>query len=885
MSRRGLEPRPVRMKSSFRPSATAFLLLALTARFTDAQNTVAPIAQPVDPNAVDTNVAPVAQPLAPEAEIPVVHPAHPSTTPPVAKPVDTDSSETGMPTATAPKTTPGPKVFTDTTAPAAPVPKTFTDTSAGAVVVVNLPTARFTEATTAYNAGRYADAVRAFTDFLRLAPQDRRVEEALFHLAESYRNLGRTKDALAAYAYQVKNFPDGPFRGNAELRRGAILFDQKNFTDAVTALQYVADHGEGILQQDAKYLLGRADLATQKEPEGRALLQALADQQPPGKLAGSAAQALAELDDTEKHPGDALAHWQKAVALSTDPAIQAVEATRGGWSALAANQPGAAEKLFQKARAAGANGEVRAVANTGLLRVLFAQKRYTDWLEVYTAEKEKLLASARSEILFDLGHVQFSLKNWPDAVLAFDNYLHEFPSDPAAGNAAYERFLAAVQAEPAQTLTEADSYLQAYPQSPYRARVQLLEAQTLSRAGKFAEAAPLWEALAAEPAKADWPRKDILLERARAYDELHDWPKAAKAYRDFIGENGQPPTKTTLGAEARLAVSLQNDGQTTAAIEAWKTVQAHAADGSSEQEVALESLGLLYAHGGPTQAALTASTFRTLLDRFPQTKLRALASFSVGDSLFQNRDYAGAEPYLLAARTAEPGPWLQPATQRLALAAYGRKDWPKVLAYTKEYETLPGADKNQLPAALFYSLAENERKSGDLAVAEDSYERVTLLPDAGELQAGAFWQLGAVQASRKEWSSAVASYEKYRELKADTKNATAVLLALGRAQLGAGTLDAAKATAQQALVQEPEGPNSAAARMLLAEITYAGKGYAEAARMFATLALLFDNPQTAPAAMARAADAFEQAGDTKSAADWRQKLKAKYPDFQPTPYL
>jgi TolA-binding protein len=471
-------------------------------------------------------------------------------------------------------------------------------------------------------------------------------------------------------------------------------------------------------------------------------------------------------------------------------------------------------------------------------------------------------------------------------VIAFDDYLREFPTQPASGNAAYERFLAAVQADPAQTVTEAESYLTAWPQSPYRPRVLLLEAQELSRQQKFTDAVPLWETLALQPAKADWPRREILLERARAYDELHSWAKAANAYRAFIDEAGQVPAKTLLSAESRLAVCLQNDGQSLAAAEAWKAVQAQAPAGSPEQQVALESLGLSYAHGGPAQVPLMAATFRTLLEQFPQTKLRALASFSVGDSFFQNRDYTGAEPYLLNARSWDSAAWMQPATQRLALGAYGRKDWTKLLAYTKEYDAISGAEKaNPLPAALFYSLAENARKTGDLGMAEDAYERVTLLSDAGDLLAGAWWQLGEVESARKEWSSAVASYQKYQQLKPETKSATVVLLALGRAQLGAGLLDAAKATAQQALLQEPEGPNSAAARMLLAEIAYAAQSYPEAARMFATLALLFDNSQTAPQAMARAADAFEKAGDAKSAADWREKLKAKFPQFQPASYL
>jgi TolA-binding protein len=827
-------------------------------------------------DAPDTNAAPVAQPVGSDASTPTTAPrAQPvngsdQVTPPVAQPVVSASS----PTPAAPDNA-------DTGAPPA-----GNDQQPG-LTVVSLASARFDAATQDYAAGRYGDAVRDFTDFLRLFPADRRAEEASFHLAESYRELGRTKDALAAYTYQVGRFPHGPFRTNAELQRGAILFDGGRLADAIEPLQYAIDHGRGVLKEDAQYLLGRAFLATQKEPAGRALLQGLIDATPAGRLAGNSAQALAELDDTQGQSADALALWQKAITLLPNASSQATAAARGGWSAVAAKQPEAAQKLFEQARKLGATGAVLTVANTGLLRILFAEKKYEDWLALDAETAGKVLASARAEILYDRGHANFALKQWPDAVVAFDAFLKEFATDPAAPSAAYERMLAAIQADPTQTLPEAGAYLETYPQSPYRARVLLLEAQEDSREKNFADAAPLWEKLAAEPnPPADWPRRDILLERARAYDKIQQWPQAASAYRAVIAEGGKLPPATLLSGEARLAVALQNDHQNLAAAEAWKVVLAQAPDSSPDQEVALESLGLIDAHQVPAQAAQMAQTFRELLEKFPQTKLRALAAFSVGDYLFTQRDYAGAEPFLLEARTAGAADWGQPATQRLALAAYGRQDWPDAFKYTREYDALPGAEAaGPLPAPLFYALAQQAQKQNDLATAEEFYRRVTIAPGAMDLAAGAWWQLGQVQAARKEWDAAVTSYEQYERLKPEAKNATSVLLALGRAQLGARQLDGARATANQALLQAPEGPDSAAARRLLAEVVYASGSYAEAARMFATLALLFDQGDTEAPAMARAADAFEKAGDAKSAADWRAKLQAKYPQYQPEPYL
>ena len=65
-------------------------------------------------------------------------------------------------------------------------------------------------------------------------------------------------------------------------------------------LQYVVDKGDGSLQEAAKYFLGRALIATQKEDDGAKLLQGLADELPAGKFTGEAAQILAERADEQK---------------------------------------------------------------------------------------------------------------------------------------------------------------------------------------------------------------------------------------------------------------------------------------------------------------------------------------------------------------------------------------------------------------------------------------------------------------------------------------------------------------------------------------------------------------------------------------------------------
>jgi TolA-binding protein len=789
---------------------------------------------------------------------------------------------------------------------ALPVSGSDTNAAPGAgLIVANPAEARFNAAMGSYSAGQYADAIGALSAFITDFPQDRHREEALYRLAESYRLLKRNDDALQAYAYQAEAYPDGLFRVDAEMQRGALLFDAQKYDEAIPPLQYVSEKDDGALQLAANYLLGRAFLLTQKEPQGRALLQAMADAAPANKFSGDAAQTLAVLDDSEKKFAEAFPLWQRTVALESDPAVKATAAARGGWSAIEAKDAklhGDAEKLFNLARQLDANGEARKVANTGLLHLFFAQKRYSEWVSLYAAEKDKLLDGAREEILYDHGQAEFVLKHWKEAVAAFDGYLQAYPMNDSAMTAGYQRLLADTQLDSTRAPAEGDAYLKSWPKSPYRAQVQLLQAQELSHEGKYADAAPLWESLASEPTKPDWPHDQILLELARAYDELGNFPKAATAYQNFVDALSSRPkpadpqaqkklTQQLLQSQARLAVCLQKSDQLLAATNAWNVVQSLAPDSSPEQESALESLALIYAKGGPSQASVMVDTFRKLLDKFPNSPLRAMAAFALGNDLFAKRNYAGAERLLLNARSWDPKTWEQPATQRLVLASFGMKDYNATIGYLNEYDTLPvptdpqAAISARLPAALFYWLAQTAQKAGKLPDAEAYYLRVIRHADPGDLLAGAWWELGEVQSARKEWTQAVTSYEDYRGLKPDAKDATTVLLALGRAQLGAGNFDEAKKIADQVMLQEPEGPHNADGRMLLGEAAFARGDFSEAAKQFDLIAALFDDPKITPQAEARAADAYERAGDEKSAAKCRDKLKSVYPQFQEAAYL
>ena len=587
-----------------------------------------------------------------------------------------------------------------------------------------------------------------------------------------------------------------------------------------------------------------------KNPDGRKLLQGLVDAQPPGKLAGDAAQTLAELDDTQGDATAALVLWQKALALATDPAVKATAAARGGWSALTAKRPADAEKLFQTARQLVPDGETRKVANTGLLRILFQQKRYTEWTKVHAAEKGSLLDSAKPEILYDLGHAQFSLKHWSEAVDGFDQFLAEFSTQDSAVTAAYERFLALAQIDRSKTVAEAESYLKAWPKSPYRARVRLLEAQELSHEKKFIDALPLWKSLVDEPATDSWPHPDIVLELARTYDELGDFPKAAATYQTYLDGSGKISPAQTLsiqGAPRRLPATVESTAGCNRCVESRAVARAgRLARTRGRARGAGVDLRERRPSAGGGDGRHVPQVARSLSAKPAARDGRLFRGrFSVQESRLCGRGKIPAGPR--AIRTQRT--WQQPATQRLALGAYGMKDFEKTEAYLKDYDTIsapldPTARGRGATSRRALLLARRYgaqgRQTGPKRKANTHESPNIPIRAISSRAPGGNW--AKCRAKGKEWANAVASYEKYRQLKPDAKDATTVLLALGRAELGAQDFDRAKKLGEQALLQEPEGPRSAAARMLLGETAFATQNYPEATRMFATLAVLFDDP-------------------------------------------
>jgi TolA-binding protein len=105
------------------------------------------------------------------------------------------------------------------------------------------------------------------------------------------------------------------------------------------------------------------------------------------------------------------------------------------------------------------------------------------------------------------------------------------------------------------------------------------------------------------------------------------------------------------------------------------------------------------------------------------------------------------------------------------------------------------------------------------------------------------------------------------------------MLALGQAKIGAHKPDDAQKIAEEIMALQPEGRVNAQARLLAGEVEMEREQFETAGKAFMSVALLYDDPEITPQALAKAVKAYERAGKPNEAEQARSQLRQKYPDY------
>jgi TolA-binding protein len=736
-----------------------------------------------------------------------------------------------------------------------------------------LATAQLSLADNLFDRKQSESAVPEYEKFLIMASKNSPGKDrALYRLGESQRLMGSKTAAEATFRKLVESVPPGEFTASAAYRLAEILEDRG---DAPAAADNFALAARGAVDPSIRNTaLYREALVREKidQPEqaaqARALLTAIADGNSAGSFKMQALMHLAARDATLGKREQALEWYQRI--LSTPPPQTTPEALSevALKAAILESELGKTEeasKLFEKVATSKDSGKWGNIAALGALR-LAAQAGNDQAVLALSGRALSGDPDEKPEILLLRANALRKLGKNTQALAEYDAILKEFPGSKAASLAPFQRLLSLYALRNPQLFTEIDGYLLTASDPGDRARAQLLKAEETLRNGKYTEAAAMYHGIQTD-ALPPGSGPDILYKETWALIQADNKAPAAEALDRFLA--AYPDDNRVPTALAQRGQLRQQQKDFAGALADFNRLQQQYPK-APERELALQQKSLILGQQQENEAM--SETFSLLLSEYPKSKAVAQAHYWIGWAALEKKDYPKAVSELSQAREADPKQFGERSGLRILLAEYYQNHVAKAAREAAALKASP------IPPEVGEWLGMKCMESGDNAKAERFLSPLVRkgLPGASDPQ---------IQSSL---ASALIAQGKFREaqvpasaclkLSHDPASRARALLVAAAIQNSMKKCQEASSMTDEAMLLQPEGSINAEARILSGDILTARLDYAAAAKAYMTAAVLYDDPEITPKALAKAANAYQKAGNQTEAAKTADELRKRFPN-------
>lgn len=556
-------------------------------------------------------------------------------------------------------------------------------------------------ATETLNTQQLTESIELYEGLLKAYPNYPSSDAVLYQLSRAYEAAGKTPNALASLDKLVSQYPQSRWVGEAQFRRGEILFSGKRYADASKAYSAVVRQGAATAFYDqglyklgwSLFKQGRADDSAASFMKGLDRLLIKQNQvrdvsalsRAERELAGDTLRVLAVMASDEDGPDSLTAminrHGDPAYAYMMYSSLgdlylekERFQDAALAFTAFAKRKPDARQAPTLEARA------IEAYQKGGFAaRVLEAKQQFVMryafnmpfWQNRQRTDAPEVAAQLKSNLqdLAQYYHAQASKSKTPDDYSAaarwYRSLLEAFPEDVAAANNRY------------------------------------LLAELLFDAGRYGEATPEYE--------------------RTAYDYPAHAKSAAAGYAALVAYQKQEPLlngaakaawhRKFIDSAVMFSTSFPTDPQAAPVL-----------------TKAAEDLFAL------NEFDRTIEVAKQLLDRKPPADLkqRRTATTLMAHSLFDRARYPEAEAAYLNVRQ------LLPATD------------PDLSAI------------NERIAASIYKQAEAKQGAGNITGAVDDFLRVVALAPSSKISANAEFDAATALITQNNWPRAIAVLEQFR---------------------------------------------------------------------------------------------------------------------------
>ena len=725
-----------------------------------------------------------------------------------------------------------------------------------------------------YKRKDYTQAAAEYERYLGQFSDGPQRQAALWWLGECYRILDRTPAARSSYQNLIIAFKEGEFVGPACFRLAAIDFNAKDYHSALPLFERSAQLAKADdVRLSSLYFEAICLEQLNRRDETVPIYLDIVAIGTNNPYRDDARLALARIALAGKKQEDAFKQYEALSREASKPSLQAESSLKAGLLAVDLNQPEIAASLFTHAiNLSGASAAVRADAMVAQLHLLYDTNKYRQLVDTYPDFRPALPDALQPEAMLLAANAQRQLGQHAKAQAGYDEIIAQYPRSPQAPEARYQRVISLYASGDPSFIKEADEFVTQSSDPVEYDQVRLMKADTLFKQGNYLQAAYAYNILDGSPNLPDRYKAETAYRLAYCYAQGHDAEKTIAAFTRFL--HVYPNHPFAVKALIQRAVALQQEKNFTGALADFQTVIEEHPD-AKEREASIQQKALILGQEGDVHGMTDA--FHELLKDYPKTDAAGLANFFIGQAAFDAADYSAALPSFDAARRADPKDYDAKAGLLIILCEFQLKNAPKLAGEIASYEN--AKRQPPVPSEILRWLGEEEFNAKDFSAAEEHLSTATTSP--GNLLPDTLLLLARSRLKLDKWDGALAAAGHYLEASATLEPAARAegLLAEGEAQLGLQNYDAAQKASEDMLELQPEGTLNARARMLAGRVASARGQYADAAKSFMSVSVLYDDPEITPMALAQAAEAFTKAGEPDESAKATEELKTRFPDY------
>ncbi|HXA09640.1 MAG TPA: tetratricopeptide repeat protein [Chthoniobacterales bacterium] len=728
----------------------------------------------------------------------------------------------------------------------------------------------------------YDLAVPEYEKFLGLYPDSPNRATALFYLGEAYRALGRTPAARTSFQSVLQDFPESDLAGPASYGLAEIAFNEKDYASALPLFHRAAAKVKASeLALSARYFEGRCLENLERRDEARDVYQQVIEVNNPNPYRDDSRFAVALIFLTNGRKADALKQFEALAEETSKPSLKAEATVRAGLVAvdLVQSDKGKPDKamiakataLLQKGRALPGARRWSGIAGVGLLRLEYQAGQYAQAVADYQRSKEQVPEEVLPEMMLLAANSQRQLSHFNEAQDLYRQIMQKYPGREEAKDARYQHLIGLYNANDPALRDEIDDFIRDNPESERGDQAKLLKAEALYKEHDFAAAALLYTALRDSKLSAKL-RAESAFKLGWCFVQTKELANVIDAFAYFL--QAFPDNPQVPSALAQRALAYQEDKQYESARADLDRLLKNYPE-AREREAALQQKALIL---GQTDDALgMTATFQQLLKEFPKSAAAAQAHYYIGKSAFEAKDYERAIAEMNKARQLNPEQYRTPAALRIMSSYFYLK---QRAALAKEVNQFYAASPDgQVPAEILEWLGIDFYNARDYAAAAKYLTALSKAAIVSSVKPDFWFYLGDAEMKLNQPAEAEVALQKFLETVSDPAAKAKGLLALGAAKIAAHKPDDAQKIADEIMTLQPEGRTNAQARLLAGDVEMERQQFEDAGKAFMSVALLYDDPEITPQALAKAAKAYEKAGKLDEAQRVNAQLHQKYPDY------